>query len=67
MKIVYLFIDGLKKIGPAVRRHKHNYTLITHKALSKIESNGLFLRCQYMVQARYCGASSQNDYCMDRT
>ena len=28
---IYLFIDGLKKIGPAVRRHKHNYTLITPK------------------------------------
>ena len=63
---IYLLTDS-KKIASAVQRHKHNYTLITPKALSKIESNRLFLRYKYMVQARYSGARSQNDYCMDRT
>ena len=65
---IYLFIDGLKKIDPAVRRHKHNYTLITPKHTQsfkqdKIQSFVLALP----VQARYSGASLQNDYCMDRT
>ena len=70
--LFYLFIDGLKKIGPAVRRHKHNYTLITPKNTQsfkqdRIQSFVLALPVGFMVQARYSGASSQNDYCMDRT
>ena len=37
--LIYLFIDGLKKIGPAVRRHKHNYTLITPKHTQRFKQD----------------------------
>ena len=71
-KAQYLFIYWWtqKRLGQQYRginTTTHQSHPNTHKALSKIESNRLFLRYQYMVQARYSGASSQNNYCMDRT